>query len=110
MAVILNTIHTVIFVIVNACILTGASKSRSFVLPVILSQAKLFSNADVDCIQGISLSTKAHDEILLIDIAMKGAVGMHKSHSRYALIGHEEDGLERKLPAAIAKQILKRWP
>ena len=48
-----------------------------------------------------------NQNIFWLNIAMEEPFGMDVFDSGNGLVGDEEDGLERKLPAAVVEQILE---
>ena len=87
--------------IVEACISAGATNGTTIQSPVPLSVAELLGQAKVDSVHYITLSAAVHEEIVWFDIPMQKAFAVNVLDPRDGLVGHGEDGPQRKLSATV---------
>ena len=94
--------------VVDACVPSGTAQRETFRILATLGIGELLGEAKINRVEGISLPTDPHQEVIRLDIAMEEALRMDVLDSRDGLVGDEEDGLERSVPTRPTTAEAKR--
>ena len=89
--------------VVDACVPSGTAQRETFRILATLGIGELLREAEINRVEGVTLPTDPHQEVVRLDIAMEEAFRMDILDSKDGLVGNEEDSLERELSAVVVE-------